>query len=112
MKRLMTLVMVVVLALSIVTPSVALAKTVNNNCNDDDHEKYALLIGISDYPGTTSILEGGLDLFYADKDARTIKQILIDDYGFESKNIKTLLNSSATDLAILSAIKEWEMYIS
>jgi len=44
-------------------------------------EKYAIVIGISDYPGTAN------DLYYADDDAISIKEALITKYSFIDDNI-------------------------
>lgn len=58
--------------------------------------KYAIVIGISDYPGTSS------DLQYGDKDAAEVKRILSSDYGFTGVTILT--NSGATTNAIYNAV--------
>jgi uncharacterized caspase-like protein len=62
--------------------------------------KWAVLIGISNYDGTTN------DLWNPDKDAIDMKAALIEEYGFPSGNIMTLLNSEATAQAIVGAI-DW-----
>jgi hypothetical protein len=46
-------------------------------------EKYAVIIGISDYPGSDHVLQGGWDLSYADDDAIAMKDTLINCYGFK-----------------------------
>lgn len=51
--------------------------------------KYAIIIGISDYPGTSS------DLDYGDDDALAVKNSLINQYHFDEKNI-TLLTDTVT----------------
>lgn len=58
--------------------------------------KYAIVIGVSDYPGLVN------DLQYADDDAILMAQILKDTYGFD--NIITLTNKGATQVAVMSAI--------
>jgi hypothetical protein len=65
-------------------------------------DKYAIVIGISDYPGTSS------DLEYADDDARSMKDALVQVYGFpDSKyNIKLLIDSNAIYDNIVSAIND------
>ena len=64
--------------------------------------RHAIIIGISDYPGTAHILEGGYDLSYADDDAADMAFLLESIYGFE--NIQLLVDEEATRNAILSAI--------
>jgi hypothetical protein len=63
-------------------------------------DKWAVVIGISDYQGTAN------DLWNPDKDAMDMQQSLITKYGFPGGNIKMLLNSQATYQAILGAI-DW-----
>ncbi|MCL6450909.1 MAG: caspase family protein [Acetobacteraceae bacterium] len=62
--------------------------------------KYAVIIGISDYYGTSS------DLRYCDDDAWDVYYALTQKYGFPSGNIYMLLNSQATYANIMSAI-DW-----
>lgn len=61
-----------------------------------DGVKYAIVVGISDYPGAVN------DLQYAAKDAVDMTGVLKDVYGF--KNIITLTDGAATRSAILAAI--------
>jgi hypothetical protein len=63
-------------------------------------DKWAVVIGISDYQGTAN------DLWNPDKDAMDMQQALITKYGFPVGDIKMLLNSQATYQGILSAI-DW-----
>ena len=58
---------------------------------------YAIVIGISDYPGTDN------DLSYCDNDALDVYNMLLDEYNFKSENIIYLQDSSATIGAINSA---------
>lgn len=60
--------------------------------------KYAVLIGISDYPGTAN------DLQYSDDDAVAMQNVLINQYGFDNANITVLLNKDATYSNIIDAI--------
>lgn len=62
--------------------------------------KYAIVIGISDYPGEEN------DLKYADDDALAMRDVLVSVYGFPSENIKLLLDMNATANAIFSAVNE------
>ncbi len=48
--------------------------------------KYAIIIGISNYPGTT------IDLKYADDDAYIVKEILESQYNFPSENIFSFID--------------------
>lgn len=61
--------------------------------------RYAIVIGISDYPGTA------YDLQYADDDAIDMKKALVETYGFTDSNIILLTDLSATRAAILTAIE-------
>jgi hypothetical protein len=60
--------------------------------------KYAIVIGISDYPGTEN------DLNYADDDAMVVNTTLTEIYGF--KNIYSLIDKNATYDNILTAIND------
>lgn len=62
--------------------------------------KIALIIGISDYYGTSS------DLNYCDDDALECYNTLVNVYGFSTSNIKLLLDSQATDANIKAGI-DW-----
>jgi len=64
--------------------------------------RYAIIIGISDYPGPDHVLEGGYDLSYADDDAEDMAFLLESIYGFE--NIQLLVDEEATRDAILTEI--------
>lgn len=59
---------------------------------------YAIIIGISDYPGT------GSDLQYADDDAKSMKVVLMEKYGFSKNNIILLLDSEGNRDKIKAAI--------
>ena len=60
--------------------------------------RYAVVVGISDYPGTEN------DLNYSDDDAAEMAVALTDVYGFT--NVTTLTDDAATRFAILTAIEE------
>lgn len=55
-----------------------------------ERNAYAIIIGISDYPGTD------YDLSYCDDDAIAVYNMLINDYNFKPENIIYLQDSSAT----------------
>jgi len=61
-------------------------------------DKYAIVIGISDYPGTAN------DLQYADDDADSVDYALRTLYGYLPTNIYLLKNMDATFDNILAAI--------
>ncbi len=65
-------------------------------------ERYAIIVGISDYPGTA------YDLNYADDDAIEMKEALIENYGYAETDIILLTNLQATRSAILSAVENVE----
>ncbi|MEM2623046.1 MAG: caspase family protein [Archaeoglobaceae archaeon] len=60
--------------------------------------KYAIVIGISDYPGTEN------DLNFADDDAIDMYNALVNKYGFPEENVHLLINSNANYSAIESAV--------
>jgi hypothetical protein len=59
--------------------------------------KYAIVIGISDYPGTAN------DLSYCDEDARDMVTALTSLYGYDEKNIIPLIDNEGTHLSTLNA---------
>jgi len=62
--------------------------------------KYAVLAGISDYPGTAN------DLEFCDDDAQDMRNALITLYGYSPSNIHLLLDMSASYDAIHNAIND------
>jgi len=67
-------------------------------------ERYAILVGISDYPGDAHVLAGGFDLSYADDDALLMYETLVGVYGFPAQNVALLQDTQATRTAILAQI--------
>ena len=63
-------------------------------------KKYAVVVGISDYPGTAS------DLEFCDDDAQDMCNALTSLYGYKSANIRLLTDSEATFDAIRDAIAD------
>jgi hypothetical protein len=63
-----------------------------------DGERYAVVVGISDYPGTAN------DLRYCDDDALEMAEALTDVYRFT--NVTLLLDLAATRFNILDAIDD------
>ena len=61
--------------------------------------KYAIIVGISDYPGTAN------DLDYCDDDAEDMYDALIL-YGYDASNIHVALNMSATYADIKAAVND------
>jgi hypothetical protein len=62
--------------------------------------KYAIVIGISDYPGTIN------DLQYCDEDAEDMNNALTTLYGYNSSNIHLLTDMDASFTGILNAIND------
>jgi metacaspase-1 len=58
--------------------------------------KYAIVVGIKDYPGSSS------DLQYTVADANLMKDVLVTNYGFD--NVNELIDVAATKTAIYNAI--------
>jgi hypothetical protein len=65
-------------------------------------KKYAIIVGISDYPG------GANDLQYCDDDAEDMYAALTTLYGYKSSNIHLLLDMAAGFAAIQGAINDVE----
>ena len=68
-------------------------------------EAYAIIVGISNYPGYDN------DLSYCDDDAREVYDMLVDDYNFKPENMILLQDSQATKSAISSAFDQIEARI-
>ena len=64
----------------------------------DPSEKYALVVGISDYPGSLNDLSGSAN------DADSFRELLVGTFDFPESNIVTLKNSEAKRDYILNAI--------
>ncbi len=64
--------------------------------------RYAVVIGISDYPGSSS------DLSYGDDDALAVKSVLMEQYGFSAGNITLLTDSEATRSNIFAAVDTYK----
>jgi hypothetical protein len=65
-------------------------------------KKYAIVVGISDYPGTIN------DLQYCDDDAEDMYDALTKLYGYNSTNIRLLVSMNASASAIHAAIDDVE----
>jgi uncharacterized caspase-like protein len=68
--------------------------------SDEGQQKFALLVGVSDYDPVCSYG----DLKYSHKDALDMYNLLVIQYGWEPSNIVLLLNESATSANIMSGI--------
>jgi caspase domain-containing protein len=66
----------------------------------DPDGRYAVLVGIDDYPGTDSDLRGPIE------DARIMERVLIEKYGFDPANVVTLNDSDATRSNIAQGIAQ------
>ena len=64
----------------------------------DPNGRYALLVGIDDYPGTGSDLRGPVE------DARIMERVLTQRFGFDPANVVTLNDSDATRANIAQGI--------
>ena len=60
-------------------------------------ERYALLVGIDDYPGTDSDLNSPV------ADARIMRDVLIDEYGYDPDNVVMLIDEEANREHIINA---------
>ena len=63
-------------------------------------KRYAIVVGISNYPGASS------DLQYADDDAMALRNALIDVYDYQSDDINLLTDIGASYNAIQNAISD------
>jgi hypothetical protein len=107
MKKVISLAIVLALLLGLLVPTAAYAKDRDWRPGAGNAgEKYAIVIGVSNYPGDGTVLDypPGPDLFYADDDAQTVAGILINVYGFKPKNVKLLVDEQATSIAIHTQI--------
>jgi hypothetical protein len=66
-------------------------------------EKYALLIGINRYTGSTRVnnLEGAVN------DAAALRQTLVADWQFKTENVRLLADSDASRAAVLEALDHY-----
>jgi hypothetical protein len=60
--------------------------------------KYAVIVGISDYPGRTN------DLWGPREDAQRMAKVLIERFGFPRRNVVVITDSSATRERIAQAV--------
>jgi len=65
----------------------------------DDGGQYAVLVGINDYPGTAN------DLYQCVNDVNSMRNTLINTYGWPASNIRVLTDSQATTSNIISALQ-------
>ncbi|GAG94404.1 unnamed protein product, partial [marine sediment metagenome] len=86
----LSVIVIVVLSASLFHIGVVLGQA-----DPGETEYWALLIGISDYPGTEN------DLNYCDDDANDIRSALINSQGWDPSNIYTLIDSNATAQNVL-----------
>ena len=81
----------------------------SGNKYGEKFNKYAVVIGISDYASIPGYPPGIEDLTNPDKNAIEMKQALMEEYGFAEQNIYMLLNGDATAYGIAQAIA-WLAY--
>ena len=75
------------------------------SASSNSSDLYAIIIGISDYPGVYD------DLQYSQQDAEKFYSLLIDDYGCSPEKIYYLTNTDATYSAIISAFNDISLNI-
>ncbi|MEX2718344.1 MAG: caspase family protein [Candidatus Sigynarchaeum springense] len=64
-------------------------------------EGYAVIAGVSDYPGTSN------DLQYSDDDAIDVNSLVLNTFHVPSSNVVCLTNSQATTSALTSAVSNF-----
>ncbi|HSJ25459.1 MAG TPA: caspase family protein [Longimicrobiales bacterium] len=62
--------------------------------------RYAVIVGIDDYPGTDADLDGSV------ADAQAMRQLLMEQYGFRDGDIRMLLNGQARRSNIINAFRQ------
>jgi metacaspase-1 len=62
--------------------------------------RLAVVVGIDDYPGTDADLDGSV------ADARAMRDLLIQQYGFREGDVRMLLNNQATRGNIIGAFRQ------
>ncbi|HLT45911.1 MAG TPA: caspase family protein [Rubricoccaceae bacterium] len=65
----------------------------------DPSERYALLVGVNDYPAIDADLNGTVN------DVMKVRQVLIERYGFRPENIVVLTNADATRDHVIEAFR-------
>jgi hypothetical protein len=63
--------------------------------------RYAVIYGVADYPGSAN------DLNYTDDDAEDFRTALITDGGFQTSNVRLRLDSEATSTNMQNDITSW-----
>ena len=64
-------------------------------------ERYALLVGVSEYDDPSINLAG------PENDVNALREVLVQQWDFANKNIKTLKNSEATRQQIINSLKQF-----
>lgn len=83
----------------------SIATSLSNHENPIEYKsKYAILIGIDNYSPQKN---GFSPLRYAVNDAVALQRVLVNQLGYQSKNIKVLLNTDATRRNITNAIESF-----
>ena len=68
----------------------------SNNKTFDN--KYALVIGNEDYTTKQSSLSSGVNVAFAENDAKSFEKYLITTLGFKKAHIKTVINASSSEI--------------
>lgn len=79
---------------------IEIKESLKDTSNLESKDAYAIIIGISDYPGSN------YDLSFCDDDALGIYSMLVEDFNFERKNIIYLQDSNATKTNIDNAFND------
>lgn len=85
--------------------SIVLLTTFMASPSQAAQKKYAILVGINDYYDTPEKLSSS-SLHGCINDANSIKNLLIDKFGFDAKNIDTIYNKNATKVNILNSLSK------
>ena len=65
----------------------------------DPSERYALLVGVNDYPAIEADLNGTLN------DVEKMRALLVDHYGYDDENVLVLANADATRDHVIEAFR-------
>lgn len=65
----------------------------------DPSGRYALLVGVNDYPSNASDLSGTVN------DVMKVRALLVEQYGFEPENVLVLTNADATREHVVEAFR-------
>ncbi|MHA1793193.1 MAG: caspase family protein [Promethearchaeota archaeon] len=94
------------------SPNHITKKTSNNSLKeiwssdvDNTVDGYAIICGISDYPGIV------YDLDYSDDDGQHVKKLIQKKFGIPNENIFLLLDDNCTEIKIMEAINDVKQFM-